>query len=71
MPGKSKDATNPAKMKKFQFDDGIPQRLQKKETTINEVKRENVKNGGSMSSNHEQLTGWGNVRSDVKKFGKK
>jgi len=26
-------------------------------------------NGGSM--NHEQLTGWGNVRPDVKKFGKK
>ena len=26
-------------------------------------------NGGSM--NHEQLTGWGDVRTDVKNFGKK
>ncbi|MEL0176675.1 MAG: hypothetical protein VW810_00060 [Pelagibacteraceae bacterium] len=26
-------------------------------------------NGGSM--NHEQISGWGDVRSDVKKFGKK
>jgi len=33
--------------------------------------RTEAKNGGSMSSNHEQLTGWGNVRSDVKNFGKK
>ena len=28
-------------------------------------------NGGSMSSNHEQLTGFGAVRADVKSFGKK
>ena len=34
-------------------------------------KRIEAKDGGSMSSNHEQLTGWGNVRTDVKKFGKK
>ena len=33
--------------------------------------RMEAKNGGSMSSNHEQLTGWGNVRPEVKKFGKK
>ena len=33
--------------------------------------RTEAKNGGSMSSNHEQLTAWGDVRTDVKNFGKK
>jgi len=31
--------------------------------------RTEAKNGGSM--NHQQLTGWGDVRTDVKNFGKK
>ena len=44
-------------MKKFQFDDDIPQRLQREETTIDEVKRENAKNGGCM-----QIKGWGKAR---------
>ena len=57
MPGKSKDATDPAKMKKFQFDDDIPQRLQREETTIDEVKRKNAKNGGCM-----QIKGFGKAR---------
>jgi len=41
----------------------------KQAMTSDEAYRVEAKNGGPM--NHEQLTGWGDVRTDVKKFGKK
>jgi len=41
----------------------------KQAMTSDAAYRVEAKNGGSM--NHQQLTGWGDVRTDVKKFGKK
>jgi hypothetical protein len=57
MPRKYRGTAIPAKEK------------DKQAMTSNAAYRVEAKNGGSM--NHQQLTGWGDVRTDVKKFGKK